>query len=60
LLRALDYDIIDICQHILADLRVENFDSHPAEASSSILEPCWGLVLKCYESRTRQHEDVKY
>jgi hypothetical protein len=21
---------------------------------------CWGLVLKCYELRTRQHEDVKY
>jgi hypothetical protein len=21
---------------------------------------CWGLVLKCYESRTRQHEYVKY
>jgi hypothetical protein len=18
-------------------------------------QPCWGLVLKCYESRTRQH-----
>jgi hypothetical protein len=21
---------------------------------------CWGLVLKCYELRTRQHKDVKY
>jgi hypothetical protein len=20
---------------------------------------CWGLVLKCYESRTRQHKSVK-
>jgi hypothetical protein len=39
LLRAFDYDIISICQHILANLGVENFDSHPAEASSSILEP---------------------
>jgi hypothetical protein len=21
---------------------------------------CWGLVLKCFELRTRQHKDVKY
>jgi hypothetical protein len=21
---------------------------------------CWGLVLKCYELRTRQHKNVKY
>jgi hypothetical protein len=21
---------------------------------------CWGLVLKCYELKTRQHESVKY
>ena len=39
LLRALDYDVINICQNILADLSVENFGSHPAEASSNILEP---------------------
>jgi hypothetical protein len=24
------------------------------------LSMCWGLVLKCYELRTRQHKDVKY
>jgi hypothetical protein len=31
--------------------------------SSRVLEvakaACWGLVLKCYESRTRQHKNVK-
>jgi hypothetical protein len=21
---------------------------------------CWGLVLKCYKLRTREHKDVKY
>jgi hypothetical protein len=36
---ALYYDIIDICQHISANLGVKNFGSHSAEASSSILEP---------------------
>jgi hypothetical protein len=39
LLHAFNYDVINICQHILADLRVEDFGSHPAKASSSILEP---------------------
>jgi hypothetical protein len=39
LLRAFYYDIINICQHILANLGVEDFGSHPAEASSSVLEP---------------------
>jgi hypothetical protein len=34
-----DYDIINICQNMLANLGVENFSSHPAETSSSILEP---------------------
>jgi hypothetical protein len=24
-----------------------------------IVDTCWGLVLKCYESRTRQHKSVK-
>jgi hypothetical protein len=26
----------------------------------TLLWLCWGLVLKCYELRTRQHKDVKY
>jgi hypothetical protein len=33
------YDIIDICQHIPANLGVKNLGGHSAEASSSILEP---------------------
>jgi hypothetical protein len=61
LFRALDNDVINICQNILADLRVEDFGSHPTEASSSVLEPlghpkiaisfsrgyeaCFGLIL---------------
>jgi hypothetical protein len=39
LLHAFDYDIINICQYIVANLRVKDFGSHPAEASSGILEP---------------------
>jgi hypothetical protein len=39
LLHAFYYDIINICLYILANLGVENFGSHPVEASSSILEP---------------------
>jgi hypothetical protein len=39
LLCALYYDIINICQHISANLGVKDFGSHPAEASSSILKP---------------------
>jgi hypothetical protein len=39
LLHAFHYDVIDICQNIPANLRAENFGSHSAEASSSILEP---------------------
>ena len=39
LLRAFDYDIINICQHISANLGVKNFGSHPTEASSNILDP---------------------
>jgi hypothetical protein len=39
MLHAFYYDIIDICQNILANLRAEDFGSHSAEASSNILEP---------------------
>jgi hypothetical protein len=39
LLCAFYYNIINICQHIYANLGVENFGSHSTEASSSILEP---------------------
>jgi hypothetical protein len=39
LLRDFYNDIINICQHILANLGVKNLGSHPAEASSSVLEP---------------------
>jgi hypothetical protein len=28
--------------------------------SEAIDTKCWGLVLKCFELRTRQHKDVKY
>jgi hypothetical protein len=46
LLRDFDYDIINIWQHTLADLRVEDFGSHPAEASSSIFEPLGHLKVE--------------
>jgi hypothetical protein len=39
LLRALDYNIINICQNIFVDLSAKNFESHPTEASTNILEP---------------------
>ena len=39
LLRTFDYDIINICQNIPANLSAENLGSHPVEAYSSILEP---------------------
>jgi hypothetical protein len=39
LLRTFDYDIINICQNILANMRAKDFGSHSAEASFSILEP---------------------
>jgi hypothetical protein len=39
LLCAFYYDIINICQHISANLGVKTFGSHYAEDSSSILEP---------------------
>jgi hypothetical protein len=37
------------------------FDICGSEPDSPVKQgkPCWGLVLKCYESRTRQHKSVK-
>src|SRR5688572_8860112 len=29
-------------------------------ATTSFHNMCWGLVLKCYKLRTRQHKDVKH
>jgi hypothetical protein len=30
-----------------------------SDLQKKIDEACWGLVLKCYELRTRQHKNVK-
>jgi sterol 3beta-glucosyltransferase len=31
------------------------FGGEPLDSSDLQDRPCWGLVLKCYELRTRQH-----
>jgi predicted nuclease with TOPRIM domain len=51
--RCRDINIDAIHDH-LALIKQQN--DHIAQLTTKVNEHCWGLVLKCYELRTRQHK----